>query len=217
MQDKKKIIIVDDHPLIRKGLLYVLTSENVCCVIGEAASGEEALKLVDELNPDIVLLDINLPGMNGLETAAEIKKKNKKIDIIFLTMLNDEDVFNSALDLGASAFIQKDTAANEIKKAIEVVSTGNFYLSQSLSHFFINRKKAQTDFAQKNIRINSLTTKEREIIKLIAQGNTTNDIAENLNLSPNTIENHRSNICKKLSLSGSNSLLKFAIENKSNL
>ena len=217
MQSNKNIIVVDDHPLIRKGLIYVLTSANICCVVGEAASGEEALTLVDELNPDIVLLDINLPGISGLETGAQIKKINKKIEIIFLTMLNDEEIFNSAIDLGASAYILKDTAATEITKAIEVISEGKFYLSQSLSHFFINRKKSQADFNNKNAGINLLTTKEREIINLIAQGNTTNDIAENMNLSPNTIENHRSNICRKLNLSGSNSLLKFAIENKSNL
>ena len=218
MNDEKiKIIIVDDHPLFRKGIKTVLSAEENIEIIGEAGDGETALTLAKEKIPDVLILDINLPDKSGIEIAQEINSFNKEIKIIFLTMYNEEDLFNAAFDAGASAYLLKENAVDEVLTAVTEVNGGANYICNSVGSFLLNRQKKTANLALGNPGIKELSEKEREILKLIAQGKTSKEIGDTLFVSYKTVENHRSRICNKLGIKGSFPLLKFAIENRSHI
>lgn len=217
MENKKRILIVDDHPLFRKGLKATLGEDNGIQVISEAGSGEEALLFLEKLQPDILILDLQLPGMSGIETAKKIKSMYKNILIILLTMHKEEEIFNKSIEYGIDAYLLKENAVDELLSAVRMVSDGNYYLSPSLSEYIINRNKKQKKLADEKPGLKELTEKEREILGMIALNRTTREIASELFVSYKTVENHRANICKKLNISGANALLKFIIENKNHI
>ena len=155
--------------------------------------------------------------MNGFEAARVIQKGNVKTEIIFLTMHKDEDLFNEAIDLGAKGFVLKDSALGDIVECIKTVAQSEHFASHALTSFLINRTKRAIQMTETAPSLNDLTPTERKVVKLIADNMTSNDIGEELNISPRTVDKHRSNICKKLDLTGSNSLLKFALSHKSQL
>ncbi|OGU69696.1 MAG: hypothetical protein A2499_09575 [Stygiobacter sp. RIFOXYC12_FULL_38_8] len=214
MEKVKKILIVDDHPLFRKGIKSVLAEDPDVKVIGEAGNSEEAMKLIEKETVDIVILDLQMPGMSGIELSKMIKSRYKNISIILLTMHKDERIFNNSLEYGLEAYILKENAVEEVLKAVHVVADGNFYLSPSMSEYMVQRSMKQKKLADENPGIKILTEKEKEILNMISQNKTTKEIAEVLFVSYKTIENHRANICKKLNITGCNALLKFIIENK---
>lgn len=214
MEKVKKILIVDDHPLFRKGIKSVLAEDPDVKVIGEAGNSEEAMKLIEKETVDIVILDLQMPGMSGIELSKMIKSRYKNISIILLTMHKDERIFNNSLEYGLEAYILKENAVEEVLKAVHVVADGNFYLSPSMSEYMIQKSMKQKKLADENPGIKILTEKEKEILNMISQNKTTKEIAEALFVSYKTIENHRANICKKLNITGCNALLKFIIENK---
>lgn len=214
MENVKKILIVDDHPLFRKGIKSVLTEDPDVKVIGEAGNSEEAMKLIEKETVDIVILDLQMPGMSGIELSKMIKSRYKNISIILLTMHKDERIFNNSLEYGLEAYILKENAVEEVLKAVHVVADGNFYLSPSMSEYMIRKSMKQKKLTDENPGIKNLSEKEKEILNMISQNKTTKEIAEALFVSYKTIENHRANICKKLNISGCNALLKFIIENK---
>jgi DNA-binding NarL/FixJ family response regulator len=210
-----KIVIADDHPLFREGIKSVFSNSSESInIVGEAENGEEAYNLVLKLKPEVLILDIEMPLMNGLEAAEKILAEIPHQKIILLTMYKEEDLFNEAITIGVSAYVLKENAVREVIEAVKIVSEGEFYTSPSISSFLFNRVKKNVDFKNGNPGLNRLTTKEKEILKYISTGLTSRDIADKLFLSYKTIENHRTNICKKLSIQGVHSLLKFAIENK---
>ncbi|NOX19261.1 MAG: response regulator transcription factor [Chlorobi bacterium] len=217
MNEKINVLIVDDHPLFRKGLKAELSSHANIIIAGEAGDAETTLKMVKEVKPEIIVLDINLPGKNGIEIAKEIKDFDKEIKIIFLTMYNEEDLFNAAFDAGASAYILKENAIEEALTAVTEVYNGGKYICSSMGNYLLGRQKKNAELALKNPGIKELSEKEREILKLIAQGKTSKEIGERLFISYKTVENHRTRICGKLGIKGSFPLLKFAIENKSHI
>lgn len=210
----KKILIVDDHPLFRKGIKSVLQEDAGIEIIGEAGNSAEALNFIDKGNVDIIILDLQMPGMSGIELSKLIKSKHKNIFIILLTMHKDERIFNNSLEYGLDAYILKENAVDEVLKAVHVVADGNFYLSPSMSEYMIQKSMKQKKLTDENPGIKNLTGKEKEILNMISQNKTTKEIADALFVSYKTIENHRANICKKLNISGCNALLKFIIENK---
>lgn len=214
MEKIKNILIVDDHPLFRKGIKSVLIEDSNIKVIGEAGNSTEALALIEKENVDMLILDLQMPGMSGIELAKIIKSRYKNISIILLTMHKDERIFNNSLEYGLDAYILKENAVDEVLKAVHVVADGNFYLSPSMSEYMIQKSMKQKKLVDENPGIKNLTEKEKEILGMIAQNKTTKEIAEGLFVSYKTVENHRSNICKKLNISGCNALLKFIIENK---
>ncbi|KAF0214695.1 MAG: TRAP-type C4-dicarboxylate transporter periplasmic solute-binding [Ignavibacteria bacterium] len=214
METVKKILIVDDHPLFRKGIKSVLAEDTDVKVIGEAGNSEEAMKLIEKETVDIVILDLQMPGMSGIELSKMIKSRYKNISIILLTMHKDERIFNNSLEYGLEAYILKENAVEEVLKAVHVVADGNFYLSPSMSEYMIQKSMKQKKLVDENPGIKNLSEKEKEILNLISQNKTTKEIAEALFVSYKTIENHRANICKKLNITGCNALLKFIIENK---
>lgn len=217
MNEKINVLIVDDHPLFRKGLKAELSSQPNIEIVGEAGDAETALNIAKKIRPNVIILDINLPDKSGIEIAREINSFNKEMKIIFLTMYNEEDLFNAAFDAGASAYLLKENAVDEVLTAVTEVNDGANYICNSMGSFLLNRQKKTANLALKNPGIKELSEKEREILKLIAQGKTSKEIADALFVSYKTVENHRSRICNKLGIKGSFPLLKFAIENKSHI
>jgi DNA-binding NarL/FixJ family response regulator len=209
-----KLLIVDDHPVFRRGLREIIEDHRCFKIIGEASDGEDGLRLALELRPDIAIVDIDLPKQSGFEMTRGLRKANSLVKLVFLTMYKDEDVFNTALNLGARAYVLKEDAVDDIVRALQKVSQGEFFLSQSVSE--MGKRRTDAVLPGKP-QLEKLTTTERRILKLIAEDRTTKEIAPLLNISFKTVENHRLNICNKLDIHGSHSLLKFAFAHKRQL
>ena len=217
MSNKIKIIIADDHPMLRSGVKSVLLTDPLIEIIAEAKDGEEAYNLIQKHLPDIALLDVEMPKMTGLEIARRIASEKIKTRVVFLTMYKEEDMFNEAMDSGAFGYVLKENAVEDVLESIKSVSEGRYYISPLISDYLVKRMNSQTDFKSDTPSINNLTTTERKVLKLISLEKTTQQIADELFISYKTVENHRNNISKKLNLSGTHSLVKFAISNKSHL
>ena len=208
---KISIVIADDHPVFRKGLMEVISSEDDMIIIAEAKDGESAVKTIKEKEPDIALVDVSMPKLSGFDVVREIKKAEINTQIIFLTMHNEETLFKCALDLGINGYLLKESALENISKSIRTVNEGNYYFSPGVSNHFMQRNINRSELLEK---LNKLTRTEKQILKLIAEKKTSKEIGDELFISKKTVENHRTNICSKLDLHGTNSLLKFAMENK---
>lgn len=209
------VIIADDHPLMRSGIKSVLQSVGQIQIIAEAQDGEEALKLILRHSPDIALIDIEMPKLTGLEIARRISEQKLSTKIIFLTMYKEEDMFNEAMDAGAFGYVLKENAVDDVLESVKTVAGGHYYISPLISTYLVKRliKKKEQEIQQPSIH--DLTKTERTILRLIAEEKTSQQIADILRISYKTVENHRNNISKKLNLSGTHSLVKFAIKNKS--
>lgn len=208
------LVIADDHPLFRKGLREVIESDQSIQIVGEAGDGEAALLLIQRLAPAIAILDIDMPVMGGLGVGRELRKQEADVDVIFLTMYKEEDLFNEALDVGARAYVLKDSAVNDILNAVHTVADGRYYVSPALSDNLIRRSTRAEKLLRHVPTLQDLTPAELRVLKLIAGSKTSKEIAGILSLSYKTVENHRTSIASKLHLRGSHSLLKFALENR---
>ncbi|MEO8209620.1 MAG: response regulator transcription factor [bacterium] len=215
MENKIKVIIVDDHPIFRSGLKQIIEEENDIEVIDEAGDGEKALKLINEKNPDIAILDIDMPKKTGLEVQKELNKNKNRVKIIFLTMYKEENVFNEAMDLGAKGYVLKESAVDDICVSIRLVANDDYAISPVISNYLVKRLSLNKSFKKNNPSISDLTPAEKNILRLISQNKTTKEIAGELFISYKTVKTHRTNISKKLNLQGSLNLVRFAIENKS--
>lgn len=207
---KYTVLLADDHPITRKGIKDVLSDEKKLQVKWEAKDGKAALELIEAHQPNLAILDIDMPGLNGLEVIAAVQKQKWPVKCIILTMYDRESMFRKALDLGALGYVMKDSAVLDIAEAALHVLDGRHYISPALSGFLINQENEQKEKSG----LDSLTPSELKILKLISQNQTTQTIAESLFISARTVDTHRSNICTKLGLKGTNSLVRFAFENK---
>jgi len=212
MKKEIKVVIADDHPVFLKGLRMIIESESNLQIIGEASNGAAALTMIQELKPDVAVLDLNMPNKNGFEIVRELQVNNFEVNVIFLTMHDEEATFTSALDLGVKGYILKDCAVAEIVDAIKTVAKGHNFITPKFSTYLVNLNQETKNFV---FKIESLTITELKILRLITEHKTSKEIAAELFVSPRTIDRHRYNICNKLEISGVNSLIKFAIENKS--
>lgn len=211
-----RIIIADDHPVVRQGLRLALTVDASIVVVGEAGDGQTAITQIETIQPDVAILDINMPGLGGFDVARALQGTTNKTALIFLTIHCEEDMLTAALDLGVRGYVLKDSAIAEIVAAIKMVAGGGRYTSPSLmSHLMKSRRAASTP--PPGPRLDDLTPTERRILRLIADYLTSKEIAEQLNISYRTVETHRTNICTKLDIHGSHALMKFALERKSEL
>jgi DNA-binding NarL/FixJ family response regulator len=208
------LVIADDHPLFRAGLREVIVSDPAMHIVGEAGDGELALSLIRKHTPTMAILDIDMPKMGGLVVARELQKHRLKVDVIFLTMYKEEDLFNEAMDVGARAYVLKDSAVNDILNAIHTVADGKYYISPALSDHLIQRSARADKILRLVPSLEDLTPAELRVLRLVAQNKTSKDIAGLLSISYKTVENHRTSIASKLHLRGSHGLLKFALENK---
>jgi DNA-binding NarL/FixJ family response regulator len=214
MSEWVNVVIVDDHPLFRSGLRQILENHPRYKIVGEAATGLDALRLINEKKPDIAVLDVNLPELSGLEVVQKLQESHSKTQVIILTMHKEEALLNRALDLGVMAFVLKENAVENILGALDAVTKGEHYLSPSISGFLVERRSRTELLLSKKPGLEDLTKAERRILKLIAENKTSREIAKELFISPRTVEAHRANISGKLGLHGSHSLLQFALENR---
>lgn len=217
MTQEITVLIVDDHPLLRHGVRDVLGRNSRFKIVGEASDGEEALQLLKALKPQIVVLDIDMPRLNGLETIRALRKLSFAVKVVILTMYKEEDMFNAAMDLGARAYVLKENAANEIVTALENVDSEEPFVSPLMLEAGQRRSGRVRELLLGKPQIEALTPAERRILKLIGEDLTSKEIAGRLKLSVRTVDNHRQHICNKLNLHGTHSLLKFAFDNSAYL
>jgi two-component system response regulator NreC len=208
---KIRLLLVDDHEIVRAGLRMLFMAEPDMEIVGEAGSAEEALRAVRKVKPDVVLMDVAMPGMSGIEATRRIKEADPGVAVLALTMHEDEQYFFEMLNAGASGYIPKRAAPDDLVSAIHVVSQGNVFLYPTLAKLlvkdFIQRTESGEDSAAE-----VLTPREREVLTYIAEGNTNREIAEELVISHKTVDRHRENIMRKLNLHSRVELVKYAIE-----
>jgi DNA-binding NarL/FixJ family response regulator len=210
------LLLADDHPLMRKGLREVIEEDGRYTIVAEAGDGEKALELIEQHQPSIAIMDIDMPRLGGLEVAKTILLKKNHVDIVILTMHDKQNVFNRAMDLGVMGYVVKDSALTDILDAITSVASGKHYISPSLSGLLLKRSRSGENEGERKA-IALLTLTERKILRLIAEERTTKDIADHLSISVRTVDTHRAHICSKLDLHGPTALLRFALENKAKL
>jgi DNA-binding NarL/FixJ family response regulator len=217
MSDEIRIVIADDHPIVRKGLRHVIEEEPDLKVIAEASDGEASLALIQKMQPDVAVLDLDMPKLDGFAVAGEVRKRDLAVKIIFLTFHSEPDLLHRAMDLGGKGYIVKESALVDIVNGIRSVTAGRPSISPSLTAVLLERRSQARAFEQSAPALGDLTPSERRILIMIAKGKPTRMIAAELHVHPRTVETHRASICHKLQLSGANSLLRFALEHKSEL
>ena len=212
MAEKKPILIVDDHPFFREGVKSLLTKQSTYEVIGEAGSGEEGLRKTKEIRPDLVIMDIGLPDISGIEVTRKIRELLPETKVVILSMHLKIDYIIKAFQAGATGYITKESATGRLLECLDSVSKGEYFMDPSLAHEVVaNLMKSEEEQARSaDAGYASLTRREREIMCLLADGLTTKEIAEKLFISRKTVENHRSNILSKLDLHSTVELVRYA-------
>ena len=208
MSEKIRILIADDHTIFRSGLKLLLSSEPAFEVVAEAEDGAQAIELAKQLQPDVVLMDIGMPGINGYEATQRIKEETPNVNVLVLTMHRSEEYFFKMLDAGASGYVLKGAETGELMHALQTVAQGDAFLYPSMARSLVDRY-LQTQSGG-NINRQHLTSREEEILQMIADGYSNNDIAEKLVISPSTVHTHRTNIMQKLGLSKRHELVQYA-------
>ena len=218
MNDSIPVVIADDHPLFRTGLRDVIASAGHFRVVGEAADGAGALGLIEAHMPRVAVLDVEMPKATGLEVAEAVKARGLPTALVILTMHEDGDILERALQAGVKGYVLKESAADEITACLNLVTSGKMYLSPRFSSHLAERlRKPMAGARPSTDPLQTLTPSERDILQRVAKSGTTEAIAQELGISPKTVEKHRSNICGKLGLSGTNALLRYALEHRAEL
>ena len=217
MGDKVKIVIADDHPIVRQGLRQMIEADRNLTVVGEASDGETALQLIETHQPDVAVLDIDMPRIGGFDVVRELERKKIRVKIIFLTMHTEEEIFQTAMDLGVGGYVLKDSATNDIVAGIKSIAAGKPFISPAMSALLLNRRRRNQKLESENPELDLLTPTERRILKLIAEDKTSREIGKELFISHRTVHAHRAHILQKLNLSGNLALVKFALTHKSSL
>jgi len=208
---KIRLLLVDDHAVVRTGLRMLLEGEEDIEIVGEAQNATETLNQISLLNPDVILMDIGLPDMSGIEATRKIKQLAPEIAIVALTIHEDEEYFFQMLDAGASGYVPKRAAPEELITAIRVTAQGEVYLYPSLAKLLVSDYLTQSNLPGKQATLDGLTPREYEVLTLLADGASNNEIATQLSISPKTVARHRENIMGKLGLHSRAELVKYAI------
>jgi len=217
MSNDVRVVIADDHPIFRQGLRQLLEADPHIKVVAEVADGERALASLLDTPADVAVLDLTMPLKDGFAVARAVRERGLSVAIVFLTMHKDEHYLDAALDLGVKGYVLKDSAVTEIISCVRAVVAGQHYVSPALSSLLVGRSTRAAALTQEKPALERLTPAERRILKLIAEGRTSREIAEALRIGVRTVEDHRNNVCAKLELRGSHALVKFAIRHQSNL
>lgn len=217
MSDRIDIVIADDHPLVRTGLRHVIEKDGQCLIVAEAEDGKTALEQFLAHRPAIAILDLEMPFMNGLEVARRVLADRLPTAIIVLTMYDEEDLYHEAMEIGVLGYLLKDSASRDVLKAIRSALRGEYYISPSLSNYTIRPRHPMPVSLENRLGLQKLTESERRILQLVADQKTSAEIAAMLSISAKTVDNHRTNICHKLGLTGINSLTRFALTHRASL
>lgn len=209
------VYIADDHPIVRQGFIRVIEDDAGFKVVGQSGNGDDALSQIRALQPKITVLDVNMPGKNGLQIAAALKEEEVPTEIVILTMYDDQEFFDEAMNLGIRGYLLKESAVKDLMNCLNHVHQGNHYISPTISRYLI-RGAGEPDKAAES-PVAGLTASEKRVLRLIGKNLTSKEIAAELFISYRTVQNHRFNICQKLGFKGHNKLLQFALEHKDEL
>ena len=212
--NKIRVLIVDDHTLVRDGIRALLSLVSNVEVIGEAANGKEAIERVQELSPDVVLMDLSMPIMGGLEATRRIRKEHPKTRVLALTQYDDSEYVIPVIEAGACGFVTKMVAFSELATAIQAAYRGESYLSPSAASTLVEEYQAKVGTEREKDPYQQLTDREREVLKLIAEGHTAREIADMLVVSPKTVEWYKTNLMNKLNIHNKTDLIKYAIRRR---
>jgi DNA-binding NarL/FixJ family response regulator len=210
-----RILVADDHDIVRQGVCALVTSQPDWEVCGEARSGREAVRMAAELRPDVIIMDLLMPDLNGLDAARQIKKQVPSVEILVLSGHEDSELIQSVFDAGIRAYIFKSQARTHLVPAIAALLTRKPYLTSRISEVLFRRFEQQSAGGEKEARADAgLTAREREIIQLLAEGRSNKEVASDLAISVKTVETHRASIMRKLNLDSLSDLVRYAIRNK---
>jgi DNA-binding NarL/FixJ family response regulator len=208
---KIRVLVVDDHTIVRDGICALLRLAGDIEVVGEAANGREALELVRKFIPDVMLIDIAMPNMNGLEATRHIRKEFPRVKVLVLTQYDDKEHVFGAIEAGASGFISKTAASSELVSGIRSVYQGDSFLSPSAARILVEDYQQEASIRKEQDPYKQLTDREREILKLLAEGYTTREIADMLVISVKTVDGHKTNLMSKLDIHNRTDLVKYAL------
>jgi len=211
---KIRIMLADDHGIVRKGLRFLLERQSEMEVVGEAGNGREAVKMAEQLRPDVIIMDIAMPQLNGIEATAQIVKRNPEVGIIILSMHSDEGYLMRTLTAGAKGYLLKDSADADLVRAVQAVATKRPFFSPGIAKTLLEDYLRQLQQKGLEDSYDLLTEREKEILQLLAEGKTNKEVAALLNLSPYTVETYRTNIMQKLDLHKTAELVLYAVRKK---
>jgi two-component system, NarL family, response regulator NreC len=206
-----RLLLVDDHAVVRSGLKMLLASESDVEIVGEAGTASEAIETASAVLPDVILMDIGLPDLSGIDATREIKKRLPRIAVVALTIHEDEEYFFKMLEAGASGYVPKRAAPEELLRAVRAAASGEVYLYPSLAKLLVTDYLNQEHPAGEKSSLDGLTDREREVLTYLAEGSSNEEIAVSLVISPKTVERHRENIMRKLNLHSRVELVRYAI------
>jgi two-component system response regulator NreC len=206
-----RLLLVDDHAVVRSGLRMLLGAEADVEIVGEAGTAAEAIEKAGEFAPDVILMDIGLPDLSGIDATREIKKRFPRISIVALTIHEDEEYFFKMLEAGASGYVPKRAAPEELLRAIRAAASGEVYLYPSLAKLLVTDYLSQDHPAEEKAQMDGLTEREHQVLTYLAEGTSNEEIAVSLVISPKTVERHRENIMRKLNLHSRSELVRYAI------
>jgi DNA-binding NarL/FixJ family response regulator len=209
-----RILLVDDHDIVRKGLRYLLDRKPGLEVVGEAVDGREAVKLAEELDADLVIMDVGMQSLNGIDAAAAITKKNPRIRVIILSMHSDEDYVLRALNAGVKGYLLKEAVEVDLLRAIDAVQKGRTFFSPDITEVLLEDYVRQLQSRGLQDSYELLTQRERETLQLLAEGKSNKEVATVLNVSPLTVDTHRSNLMQKLGLHSTAEIVLYAVRKK---
>ncbi|MCL6543689.1 MAG: response regulator transcription factor [Bryobacteraceae bacterium] len=211
---KIRILLADDHTLFRQGIKTLLAAESDMEVVGEAADAAAAADKATELKPDVVLLDIGMPGPSSFEVARQIRRNRPDTKVVFLTMYDDEDYLVESMEVGANGYILKDSPASQLASAVRDVFRGGSYLSPRMLSQLVHDFRSRVKTTDRLPRFASLTPREKEVLKMLAEGNSVKEVATQLDLSVKTVEAHKFNLMRKLGIHNKAQLVQYAIQKK---
>jgi DNA-binding NarL/FixJ family response regulator len=215
METSIRILIVDDHPIAREGLRQAIAADPRLEVVAEASGGRTALEQIRRVRPAIVVLDIDMPDLDGFAVARTIREQRLPVEIVFLTVHRDEAYFEEALRLGAKGYVLKDAATTDIVSGLRAVAAGEHFMSPALTSYLVKARGRTAPMPRTGVDV--LTPTERRIVALLAEYKTSREIGAALDVSHRTVQTHRANICAKLGLEGNHALMKFALDHKTEL
>jgi DNA-binding NarL/FixJ family response regulator len=212
--NKIRVLVADDHGVVRKGLRFLLAQEADIEVVGEAEDGREVVKMANELTPNVVIMDVAMPHLNGIDAAAQIMKHNSRMGIVMLSMYQDEEYLIRALSAGAKGYLLKDSAEPDLVRAVRAVAQGKTFFSPEIAHTLLEdyMRKLQQQGLQDSYDL--LTDREKEVLQLLAEGKSNKEVAAVLNLSMHTVETHRTNFMQKLGLHNTAEIVIYAMRKK---